>query len=240
MALFMQRNFKMHFCLNRLTRHSQQMLITPPLFSFMRSINYRLGYNIEWTNIEVRSEFRKSEQKRSDQVKMEQHQHTGEDKLDETQIVHEYLNPFNLLASSGVALPAAAKIAAMAGSSVSIAPLAVGGAGAVVFGFHSLGTYFSNELEAKLFAEKKSHNKTVDLYNEKLEKLKNLERIIQPKVNELITQEKLNTTVFQFERHYHLHSKAVVCVGPTGYGKSLVCDRLIGDTRSVEELEDSH
>eukprot|EP01084_Bolivina_argentea_P293060 503986_1 len=114
----------------------------------------------------------------------------------------------------------------------------VNGVGVAAYGIHSAYTYFNKWQEDNQLTLKKYYNSNVARFNEKLNGLKILETEILRKKNELIEYEKKLNNEFQVER-MHPTSKVVICIGPTGYGKSLVCNRLIGNTKKVEELQES-
>eukprot|EP01084_Bolivina_argentea_P111618 199097_1 len=89
-----------------------------------------------------------------------------------------------------------------------------------------------------------NHNDKSDKFNAKLELLKKNEEVLIPKAKELKKQEeKINDKTFQIERLTQCSdcSKVVVCIGPTGYGKSLLCNRLIGygEDKGINHLSKS-
>eukprot|EP01084_Bolivina_argentea_P111615 199094_1 len=85
-----------------------------------------------------------------------------------------------------------------------------------------------------------THNQKVDLFNVQLQRLKDIEEKVIPKAKELQQQEeKINNKTFQIERESTSSSKVLLCVGPTGYGKSLICNRLLGDDDDIGCLEES-
>eukprot|EP01084_Bolivina_argentea_P111610 199086_1 len=78
----------------------------------------------------------------------------------------------------------------------------------------------------------------ISLYNSNIQQLKNIEQTLKPKMEQLQQQEeKINNKTFKIERCCP-GSKVVVCIGPTGYGKSLVCNRLHGYGEDIDKLEE--
>eukprot|EP01084_Bolivina_argentea_P249228 417118_1 len=78
------------------------------------------------------------------------------------------------------------------------------------------------------------YNNAIQLFNMKLKNLKEIEMELLPKTKQLQQQEdKINNKTFQIERDC-TNSKIIVCIGPVGYGKSLVCNRLVGHGDDIE------
>ena len=91
-----------------------------------------------------------------------------------------------------------------------------------------------------------SDNTLVVRYNDKLKILKGLvneakklEKKIQIDSNKLKNEEvKLNNPVFRLERLYR-NGKVILVIGPSGWGKSLLCNRLIGNIKDAFDIEDN-
>eukprot|EP01084_Bolivina_argentea_P178982 309316_1 len=102
--------------------------------------------------------------------------------------------------------------------------------------------HFKNKDERQQFAYKKERNSVTKIFNDKLKQIKQLEQRILSKMKELETQEqKLNSHNFEMERFGNLNntSKTVMVIGPTGFGKSLVANRLLGNKQDSDDISES-
>lgn len=98
-----------------------------------------------------------------------------------------------------------------------------------------------NQIDKNL-SNKKECNIDITDFNAYLKEIKDLETRILSKRHELKEQEeKLNSYSFALERILNCSnkSKVVVVIGPTGFGKSLVCNRLLGNKQDIDDIEDS-
>eukprot|EP01084_Bolivina_argentea_P178983 309317_1 len=102
--------------------------------------------------------------------------------------------------------------------------------------------YFDNKYEREQFAYKNEHNSVSKIFNDKLKQIEELEKRIIVKMNELQKQEqKLNSHDFELERFGNLNnkSKTIMVIGPTGFGKSLVANRLLGNKKDIDYISNT-
>eukprot|EP01084_Bolivina_argentea_P183645 316858_1 len=88
---------------------------------------------------------------------------------------------------------------------------------------------------------KKKYNVESKKFNDKLSEIKKSETFILPKLKELQKQEQtLNSHSFELERFCDLNhkSRVVMVIGPTGFGKSLVCNRLLGNVQDIDDISE--
>lgn len=79
----------------------------------------------------------------------------------------------------------------------------------------------------------RSFNRKVGEYNEKQNSAQRSQNEIEEKLSHLSKQEKfLNECQLLFQKHNPTF-KTIMTIGPTGYGKSLICNRLIGKVKIV-------
>ena len=96
----------------------------------------------------------------------------------------------------------------------------------------------------KIYAS--SNNETIRNYNKKLKEMENtvhkaksLDEQIQINTRRLKKdEEKLDNPVFRLERLFP-DGKVILVIGPCGWGKSLLCNRLMGNTKDASEMEDN-
>eukprot|EP01084_Bolivina_argentea_P046812 86221_1 len=101
---------------------------------------------------------------------------------------------------------------------------------------------YNQHQENKQLTYKKERNAQSKIFNDKLSQIKQCEEWILPKIKELEKQEQmLNSHVFQLERFCDLEhkSRVVMMIGPTGFGKSLVSNRLLGIDDSVYDISEA-
>eukprot|EP01083_Nonionella_stella_P071909 193484_1 len=90
---------------------------------------------------------------------------------------------------------------------------------------------------------KKHYNAQSRAFNDKLAQIKHSEKYILSKQNELKQQErKLNSHCFELERICDIHNKSrvVMLIGPTGFGKSLIANRLLGNEHDIDHIMESN
>ena len=145
---------------------------------------------------------------------------------------------------------------AMLTGSVAVAATEVAEAVAVVFGGLTLGlgalailavgaaiTYDNcQSKEQKKYNEREAFNNLVRGYKTKVQNYQKLQKELQNKQNELTAYIK---SLDKSELLLHLKaikklsdnkSRIILAIGPTGYGKSLVCNRLFGDKSNIEKI----
>eukprot|EP01084_Bolivina_argentea_P215307 365524_1 len=88
----------------------------------------------------------------------------------------------------------------------------------------------------------KERNAQSKIFNNKLSQIKQCEEWIFPKIKELQKQEQtLNNQFFELERFCDLgdKSRVVMMIGPTGFGKSLISNRLLGNNNDIDHISES-
>jgi len=98
-------------------------------------------------------------------------------------------------------------------------------------------TYLKKQPKNSKYQQK--FNECANEYNKKLTELEQeCNKLIKLK-QECYNQEmKLKQKGFIFER-YDNKCKVILMIGPTGYGKSTICNRLIGNTDDIEDISES-
>eukprot|EP01083_Nonionella_stella_P016662 46558_1 len=89
---------------------------------------------------------------------------------------------------------------------------------------------------------KKHYNAQSKAFNAKLRQIKRSEEYILSKQKELKQQEdKLNSHCFELERICGIRNKSrvVMVIGPTGFGKSLIANRLLGNEHDIDDIMES-
>eukprot|EP01083_Nonionella_stella_P213494 769997_1 len=89
---------------------------------------------------------------------------------------------------------------------------------------------------------KKHCNAQSKTFNDKLTQIKQSEQWILSKQKELKQQEqRLNSHSFELERICGIHNKSrvVMVIGPTGFGKSLIANRLLGNEHDIDDIMES-
>eukprot|EP01083_Nonionella_stella_P213498 770010_1 len=89
---------------------------------------------------------------------------------------------------------------------------------------------------------KKHYNAQSKAFNDKLRQIKRSEEYILSKQKELKQQEdKLNSHCFELERICGIRNKSrvVMVIGPTGFGKSLIANRLLGNEHDIDDIMES-
>eukprot|EP01084_Bolivina_argentea_P048556 89447_1 len=102
--------------------------------------------------------------------------------------------------------------------------------------------YLLNKPIKKQLKSKDNYNTQSKIFNDKLKQTKQLEKHILLKFSKLEKQEKkLNSYNFAMERFYNLNnkSKIIMVIGPTGFGKSLVANRLLGNKEDIDNISES-
>eukprot|EP01084_Bolivina_argentea_P111617 199096_1 len=199
------------------------------------------GPLLEWQDIKINSEIKKRVYNKSHEIKIEPNRDSSEDTVSEEKIEHKYLHT-----RAKEYLKSSQKDWKLYPAMNDDTPSVIGAAGltfafnmyAVPYMIHSAYTYARNKHEDIKLSNKKNHNVIIELFNTTLNKLKQLEdKLIQKKIELTQQEEKMNNFKFNVERN-DPWSKVIVCIGPTGYGKSLVCNRLLGNKQSIDELEE--
>eukprot|EP01083_Nonionella_stella_P095571 268312_1 len=211
--------------------------------------NQRESYKIRWEDVVVDLERIESATDKFQTVELKGIEHTEKDTMDEEKKEYEYLNVKKALrnagisgGTSGMATGGVAATATEVEGAAIVASYGLVGAisftltTAVGIGVHSVYTYWNNWKEDLKLDKIKQHNDKVNLFNRILIKCKETEEQIDQRRQLLIIQEeKLKNAEFMVER-LSTNTKVMVCLGPCGYGKSVVCNRLLGDTQSVYDL----
>eukprot|EP01083_Nonionella_stella_P292971 996418_1 len=130
----------------------------------------------------------------------------------------------------GAELAYAAGIASWAG------PVGMGLGALVALGYTGY-TYYTQSAEDANQMKKKNYNSKVELYNIQLKKKQDLDKTILTLKKCLMEQEAKMNSEFLVERSSK-KSRVVLAIGPTGYGKSLFCNRMTGNESPIDDLED--
>eukprot|EP01083_Nonionella_stella_P213499 770011_1 len=96
--------------------------------------------------------------------------------------------------------------------------------------------------EDQNLTHKKHCNAQSKTFNDKLTQIKQSEQWILSKQKELKQQEqRLNSHSFELERICGIHNKSrvVMVIGPTGFGKSLIANRLLGNEHDIDDIMES-
>eukprot|EP01084_Bolivina_argentea_P234102 394123_1 len=212
---------------------------------------------IKWEDIKSTrlQAFKQKTYQKSKKIKIKK-QHKSKDTIEETKNESEYADSGSIVKGAGlggglggaaiyVGITAAktfveAALFETVGVELSIAlgATAVGAASAIgVVSLpllaHAGYTYWCNQAEERNLEIKQKFNSEVKLYNCLLEELKQIVTEVDVLQKELQKQEDKNKR--QIERH-GAYTKLIVAIGPTGYGKSLVCNRLLGDKSDIYDL----
>ena len=142
---------------------------------------------------------------------------------------------------AAVVVAGGSELAAVGGTAIGMAGGAAVAGVAVVGGLIALGSYKIYEtIDLKVKNTKKQadiaiYNVKVKGYNDRREELTSKVHSLSQSIE--AQEAKLDTNDFYMERRASA-SKVVVVVGPTGYGKSLFCHRIVGNDMAVDELEE--
>eukprot|EP01083_Nonionella_stella_P104661 300312_1 len=96
--------------------------------------------------------------------------------------------------------------------------------------------------EDQNLTHKKHCNAQSKTFNDKLTQIKQSEQWILSKQKELKQQEqRLNSHSFEVERICDIRNKSrvVMVIGPTGFGKSLIANRLLGNEHDIDDIMES-
>ena len=184
---------------------------------------------IQWEAVEGKIEKKTIHSNKFEQVKMEKINKEKKEMLSEKANVGTYFDDMSewikgFYEKDGAVIAAGVTVMA---ASLTIVP--------VLPAWHTASKYKDNQR----INYSKQHNRMGERFNEKLSEIRKCEALIMPKLKELRQQEKkLNSHCFEMERFCDLShkSRVVTVIGPTGFGKSLVANRLLGNEEDIDHI----
>ena len=207
-----------------------------------------------------RKEERKARYKRSENVVISKRRHSAKNSVSESKVDYQYMKEDDVaklvggsavtgavalyavdlaieqtfMATVGAELAYAAGIGAWGG--------AIGIGAATLTALGTAGwTYYKNQQEKEKYQSKKEFNRKVAIYNTTVEEFVSIRKELQNRKDELIKQEKellkKSDTILSFERG-DLLNKSILLIGPTGYGKSTIGNRLMGSSEDIYSLSE--
>jgi len=169
------------------------------------------------------------------------------DELDETQKQHKMKSTMiahmtSSAINSGAVVGISGVISAAPATEVLSLSAFVGtvfgiGIGAGAFVLDAGYTKYKNIQEGFKSNKKKAFNGKLIVYQNKLEQLNAVKTKLESLKYDLIEQEQTLNKYDFFAERLIWKNKVIIMIGPTGYGKSLVCNRLIGDTKYIDDIE---